>query len=86
MGVIVISLGTPRSAGEIFGRTWEHLGALATSLRALTTSLEAHQLTVQQSGKATSSLGMLLVRLAIIATTYHSIIFITHVFSLYSYL
>jgi len=26
MGVIVTSLGTPRSAGENFGCTWEHLG------------------------------------------------------------
>ena len=47
MGVSVIGLGTPRSAGENFGYTWErlgqsweHLGAPATSLGAPTTSLE----------------------------------------------
>jgi len=27
MGVVVKRLGTPRSAGENFGSTWEHLGA-----------------------------------------------------------
>jgi hypothetical protein len=37
-------------------------------------------------GKTTSSLGTLLVRLEIIATTYRSTIFKTHVFSLYSHL
>jgi hypothetical protein len=41
MGVIVISLGMPRSAGENFQYTWGHLGALATSLGAPVTSLEA---------------------------------------------
>ena len=41
MGVIVTSLGTPRSAGENFGCTWENLGALATSLGAPATSLGA---------------------------------------------
>jgi len=30
-GVIVISLGTPQSAGEEFGCTWEHLGAPGTA-------------------------------------------------------
>jgi len=37
MGVIVISLGTPRSAGEKFGCAWEHLGVPATSLGVPTT-------------------------------------------------
>ena len=32
MGVIVIGLGTPRSAGENFWSTLEHLGAPVTSL------------------------------------------------------
>jgi len=41
MGVIMISLGTPRSAGENFGFTWVHLGAPATSLGAPATSLGA---------------------------------------------
>jgi hypothetical protein len=41
MGVILISLGTYRSAGENFGCTWEHLGAPATSLGAPATSLRA---------------------------------------------
>jgi len=36
--------------------------------------------------KTTYSLGMLLVRLEMIGTTYHSTIFKTHVFSLYSHL
>jgi len=75
-GVIVTGLGTPRSARENFGSTWEHpgapsttLGAPATVLGAPATSLGAHRITVQQSGK-TSSFGTLLVRLKIIATTY----------------
>jgi hypothetical protein len=34
MAGIVISLGTPRSAGQIIGCTGNHLGALATRLRA----------------------------------------------------
>jgi len=65
MGVILISLGTPRSARENFGCTWEHLGAPATSLgapapslgaptislRALATTLESPGITVEQSGK-----------------------------------
>ena len=57
MGVIVISFGTHRSAGENFRCTWEHLGAPATSLGApmtslgaLATSLGAPRITVQQSG------------------------------------
>jgi len=41
MGVIVISLGTSRSAGENIGCTWERVGALATSLGALATRLGA---------------------------------------------
>ena len=32
MAVIVRGLGTPLGTGENFGRTWGHLGALATSL------------------------------------------------------
>jgi len=39
MGVIVIGLGTSRSARENFGCTWEHLGAPATSLGVPATSL-----------------------------------------------
>jgi len=34
IGVIVISLGTPRNAGENVGCTWEHLGAPASRLGA----------------------------------------------------
>jgi len=71
MGVIVRGLGTPQSAGENFGCTWEHLGAPATRLGAPVTSLGAPRIIVEQSGKITSSLGTLLVRLEIIATTYH---------------
>ena len=42
MGVIVRSLGTPRSAEEDFGSTWERLGAPAASLGA-------PRITVEQS-------------------------------------
>jgi len=41
MRVIVISLKTPRSAGENFGCTWEHLGTPMTSMGAPMTSLGA---------------------------------------------
>ena len=65
MRVIVIGLGTSRSAGENFGCTWEHLGTPATSLGAPATSLGAPttslgapaiflgapRITVEQSGK-----------------------------------
>jgi len=51
MGVSVIGSGTPQSAGENFKCTWDHLGALAASLRALTTSLGAPRITVEKSGK-----------------------------------
>jgi len=58
MGVIVIGLGTSRSARENFGCTWERLGAPVTSLGAPTTSLGtpattlgAPRITVEQSGK-----------------------------------
>ena len=57
MGVIMLSLGTPQSAGENFGCTCEHLGGPATSLGEPTTSagvparsLGAFQTTVEQSG------------------------------------
>jgi hypothetical protein len=86
MGVIVIGLGTPQSAAENFGCNWEQLGAPAFSLGAPMTSLGAPRMTVEQSGKTTSSLGTLLVRLEIIATTYCSTIVNTHVLSLYSHL
>jgi len=65
MVVIVIGLGTPRSAEENFGCTWEHLGVPAsslgapatsfgaptTSLGAPATSLGVPQITVHQAGK-----------------------------------
>ena len=41
LGVIVLSLRTPRSAGENIGCTQEHLGAQATSLGVPTISLGA---------------------------------------------
>jgi len=47
---------------------------------------EAPRIIVEESGNTTPFLGMLLVRLEIIATTNHSKIFKTHVFSLYSHL
>jgi len=54
MGVIVLSLETPRSAGENFGCTWEHLGAPATSLGPPATSLGAPATSL---GGPTTSLG-----------------------------
>jgi len=51
MGVIVISLGTPRSAGVNFGCTWKCLGVPAPSLGAQATSLGAPLIAVEQSGK-----------------------------------
>ena len=56
--MIVRGLGTPRSTGENFGCSWEHLGAPATSLGAQMTtqgaparSLGAPGITVKQSRK-----------------------------------
>jgi len=69
MGMIVISLGTPRSAGGNFEWTTNCLGMPATSLRAPGTSLAAPRIMVEQSGKniffgnATAVPGMLQVRL-----------------------
>jgi len=54
MAVIVISLRTPRSAGENFGCTWEYLGAPETSLGAQATSLGAP---TSSLGAPTTSLG-----------------------------
>ena len=54
MGVIVISLGTPRSARENFRCIWEHMGAPATSLGAPATSLGAPATSL---GAPTTSLG-----------------------------
>jgi hypothetical protein len=65
MGVIVIGLGTSRSAGENFGCTWEYLGVPATSpgapvtsfsapttsLDATATTLGAPRITVEQCGR-----------------------------------
>jgi len=58
MGVIVIGLGTPRSAGENFGCTWEHRGHAWERqgqswehLGAPTTCLGAPRITVEQSRK-----------------------------------
>jgi len=62
------------------------MGEPAKSLGEPETSLGAPRITVEQSGNTTSSLGMLLVHLEIIATTYCSMIFKTHEFSLYSHL
>jgi len=50
MGVIMIGFGTPRSVGENFGSTWEHLGVPLTSLGAPTTSLTAPGSTCDKYG------------------------------------
>jgi len=57
MGVIVIGLGTPQSAGENFGCAWEHPGMPATSLGALTTSLRTHGSASNKSGSADDKAG-----------------------------
>jgi len=95
MGVIVMSVGPPRSAGENFGCTWEHRrhawvcrGQVWVGWRQASECRQHvwEHLEPQRSslGKTTSSLGTPLLRLEIIATTYHSTIVKTHVFSLYS--
>ena len=93
MGVIVISLGTPRSAVENLGCRWEHLGAPMTSLEAPATCLEVlpmslgePQTTEEQTGKATPLSGLLLVHLEILANMYHSMIVNTCVFRLHRHL
>jgi len=45
MGVIVISLVTPRSASDDYGCIWEHLGAPVASLGPQRTSLSAYRCT-----------------------------------------
>ena len=58
----MISLGTPRSAGENFRCTWKHLGAPATSLGAMTTRLGAPATSLvapaTMLGAPTTSLGV----------------------------
>ena len=57
MGVIVMSVGTPRSTRDNIGCTWEHLGVPTTSLGAAmaslgapATSLRAPRITLEQCG------------------------------------
>ena len=66
----------PGSTRECWEQTWERRRPVWEHLESQQSSL----------GKATSSWATLQVRLDIIATTYHSTIFKTHVFSLYSHL
>jgi len=54
MGVIVLGLGTPRSAGENFGSTWEQLAAPAISLGAPKTSLGAPASAGDKSGSTSN--------------------------------
>ena len=49
MGVIVRSLGTPRSAEEDFGSTWERRRQVWERLGAPAASLGAPRITVEQS-------------------------------------
>jgi hypothetical protein len=68
-------------------QAWEHLGVPVTNLGAPATSLGAPRITVEQSGKNNNVFRNAAgVRLEIIATTNRSMIFKTHVFSLYSHL
>jgi len=57
MGVIVISLRTPQSAGENFRCTWEHLGVPKTSLGALMINLEVAMTSLGASGSASDKPG-----------------------------
>jgi len=79
MGVILRGLGTPRSAGENFGCTWEHLDAP-------TTSLGAPRITVEHSGKNNLFFGNAAGAPGNHSYYHHSTIIKTHVFSLYSHL
>ena len=54
MGVIVISLRTPRCARDNIGCTFKHLGALATSLEASMTSLGAHRSASNKPGSTSN--------------------------------
>jgi len=83
LGGPATSLGGPATS---LAALTTSLGALRTSHGPPTTNLGAPRITVKHLGKLTSSLGPLLVQLEIIATTYRSTIFKTHVFSLYSHL
>jgi len=65
-----------RSANDKPGSTWERLRQASEHFESLYSGI----------GTTTSSLGALLLHLEIIATTYHSTIFKTHVFSFYSLL
>jgi hypothetical protein len=57
MGVIVISLGTPRSAGENFGCTWEHQGTPTASLRAPGNADDKTGISDDKSGCTEDNLG-----------------------------
>ena len=76
-------LGAPATSLGAPGSTWEHWQQTWESRRQVWEHFESQ---LSSLGKTTFSLGMLLVRLEIITTTYRSTIFETHVFSLYSHL
>jgi hypothetical protein len=82
--------GIPASLQSSWERrlqSWEHLGAPATKLGGPATCLEAPRITVERSGKNNIVFGNGAgARLEIIATTYRSTIWKTHVLSLYSHL
>jgi len=73
----------PGSADDKTGSTWERRRQTWERRRHVSEHVNSQ---LRSVGKTTSSFGMLLVRLEIIATTYRSMIFKTHVFSLYSHL
>ena len=82
-------LGGPGSTSNKPGTANQESGMPAISLGEPMTNqehLRTSQITGKQTGKTKCSLGTLLVLLEIIAITYHSTIFQTHLFSLYSYL
>jgi len=83
LGAPETTLGAPGSTWECRRQAWEPQWQALEPQRQVWEHLESHLSSV---GQITSSLGMLLVLLEIIATTYCSMVFKTDVFSLYSHL
>ena len=82
-GVIVIGLGTPWSANHKPGSTWERWRQAWERRQQLWEHLASQYSSLR---KTTSSLGALLLLLEMIATTYRSTMFKTHVFGYYPHL
>jgi len=76
-------LGASGSTGDMSGSAEDNSGSTLERRQRVWERLKSPKSSL---GKATFSLGTLLVRQEIIATAYRSTIFTTHVFSLYSHL